>query len=89
MSRRLRAGALGRGTEAWASAGQHTPEGSDPHLPECARVSLRGSPQAENRAQPATQASWEHQETVHTEAGPPGVGVREGESVQFPSSRGE
>jgi hypothetical protein len=89
VSRKLRAGALGTGPGAQASAGQHTPEGSGPHLPECARVSLRGSPQAENRAQPATQASWEPQGTVHTEAGPPGVGVREGESVQFPSSRGQ
>ena len=42
MSRRLRAGALGTGPEAWASAGQHTPEGSGPHLAECARASLRG-----------------------------------------------
>ena len=66
MSRRLRAGALGTGPEAWALAGQHTPEGSGPHLPECARVSLRGSPQGENRALPATQASWEHKETVQT-----------------------
>ena len=42
VSSRLRAGALGTGPEAWALAGQHTPEGSGPHLPECARVSLRG-----------------------------------------------
>ena len=42
VSRKLRAGALGTGPGAQASAGQHTPEGSGPHLPECARVSLRG-----------------------------------------------